>query len=221
MIGRLRSTRQRLGVAAALAFMLSVAGPTASGAAPSNASGYANGLPCNDICKAYMAWSDRVMAKLRPSPQSRPKARMAIRPGKPDRTADRVSKTRRSDLNSFARVLRPSDTPAQAPQVAQTPQVTIAAPSGPVEAIEQRLSPAARGANARFAEANDASNEPPERTLVSLTAPVSATQDPQDTGTTDDVAHGSDWLLRASLGLAICALLSLLYWGWSRDRTLA
>lgn len=229
MIDRLRSTKQGFGLAAALAVMLSVAGPTTSGAAPSNASGtgYVNGMPCNDICKAYLAWSDRMMAKLRSSPQSRSKARVearvAVRRSKPERIVHAVPEKRRSDLDSFARILRPSDT---APQAPQPPQIAVAAPSGPadtpVDAIEQRLSPAAGVPNARLADASSASTEPPERTLVSLTAPIAATQDrqdTQDTSTSDDFARGSDWLLRGSLGLALCALLLLLYWGWFRDKT--
>ena len=207
MIDRPGSTRQRLGVAAALGFVLSLAGPSMSHAAPSKASGtgYVNELPCNDICKAYMAWSDRMRAKFRSASLSRPKARTAVH-RKPDRTVARASEARRSDLNSFARLLRPSDTPAQA---VETPQVAAPAPSGPVEAIAERLSPAAGTANTRPADAGSAATTEPQTTLASLTAPISGTE---DTSTTDEFARGRDWLLTASLGLAVLALFALLSW---------
>jgi len=208
MIDRPGSTRQRLGVAAALGFVLSLAGPSMSHAAPSKASGtgYVNELPCNDICKAYMAWSDRMMAKFRSASQSRPKTRTAVH-RKPDRTAARASQTRHSDLNSFARLLRPSDTPAQ---VVETPQVAAPTPSGPVEAIAERLSPAAGTANTRLADAGSAATTTePQTTLVSLTAPISGTE---DMSATDNYARGRDWLLTASLGLAVIALFALLSW---------
>jgi hypothetical protein len=217
MIGRQRLIRQRFGVTVAFVFALSLAGPSTSYAAQSNATGtgYVNGLPCNDICKAYMAWSDRVMGRSRPSAQSQPKARIAVRHRKPDRPVYRVSETRHRDLSSFAQVLRRSDTAAQ---TAETPQVAVAAPSDPISAIAKRLSPADGIANARFADAGSATNEPPQRTLVSLTAPISATQ---DTSTTDDVARGRDRWLMASLVPALCAFLYLLYGGWFRHRTQA
>ena len=213
MTGPLESTKQRLGAAAALVFILALAGPSTSHATPSNASGtgYVNGQPCNDFCKAYMAWSDRVMARSRPALRSRPKAQIAVRHRKPVRTVYRRPDTRHADLSSFAQVLRRSNAPAQD---AETQQVAVAAPPpGPVNPITERLSPAAGIANARFADAGGATDEPPPRTLVSSTAPISATH---DTGTTDGFERGGDSRLTASLGLALCALLWLLYWGWFR-----
>jgi hypothetical protein len=221
MIGRPGSTRQRLAVAAALVVVLSLAGPSMSHAAPSNASGtgYVNGLPCNDICKAYMAWSDRVMARLRPAPQSPPKARIAVRQRKPERTVYRESETRHADLSSFAQLLRRSNAPARTaepPQAAEPPQVAVVEPSGHVDAVAERLSPAAGIANARSADAGSATSEPPPRELVSLTAPIS---DTQDTSTTDDFGRSRDRWLTASLGLALVALFLLFYWARSRPRT--
>jgi len=220
MIGRQGSTRQRLGVAAALIIVVSVAGPDTSSAAPSNASvtGNVNGLPCNDLCKAYMAWSDRVMARFRPAVRSQKAQgaavqRSAVVHKKPDRTVHRAPDTRRSDLDSFARILRPSDT---APQGADVPQVAVAAPSGAVEAIEEQLSPPAGIANARVADASRAADATPPTTPVSSSAPISATE---ETSTADDFATARDWLLTASLVLAVCVLFVLLYWERFGDST--
>ncbi len=224
MIGRLRSTMQKLGAAVALVFALSLGGPTMSHAAPSKASaaGYVNGLPCNALCKAYMAWSDRIMAR---SSRPPPKARIAVRHRKPERTAYRAAATRHSDLNSFAQILRRSD---PAPQAAETPQVTAAAPPAPVNAIAEPLSPATGGAAARPADDSGATSEPPQTTLASFVAAMPATQPtstPQDaskdTSTPDDFARGDERRLAASLGLMLCALLSLLCWVWFRHRTQA
>jgi hypothetical protein len=225
MIGRLRSTMQRLGVAVALVLALSLAGPSKSNAAPSNASetGYVNGLPCNNLCKAYMAWSDRVMGKSsRPPDQGvgtssfpPPRARIAVRHRRPDRTVDRAAGTRHLDLNSFTQVIRRSDAAAKA---AETPQVTAAARPAPVNAIAERRSPATGIATARPADAGSSTNEPPRTPLVSFIAPISATQ---DTSKTEEFARGHDGRLMAPLALTLCALLSLLYlvWVWFGQST--
>jgi hypothetical protein len=101
-------------------------------------------------------------------------------------------------------------------QAAETPQVTAAAPPAPVTAIAGRVSPATGIAAARVADAGDATNERPQTFI----APISATQ---DTSTTDDSARGGDGRLMTSLGLTLCALLSLLYlvWVWFRQSTQA
>ena len=232
MIGCLRSTMQKLGAAAALVFALSLAGPGMSQAAPSKASpaGYVNGLPCNALCKVYMAWSDRIMGR---SSRPPPKARIAVRHRKPERTAERAAAMRHSDLNSFAQILRRSDT---APQAAETPQVTAAAPPAPVNAIAEPLSPAtgiAAAATARPADDGSATSEPPRTTLAAFATAIPATQatstrqdsTPQDASkdasTPDDFARSDDRRLAVSLGLMLCALLSLLCWVWFRHRTQA
>jgi len=237
MIGRLRSTMQRLGLAVALV----LAGPSTSHAAPSNASGtgYLNGLPCNDLCKAYMAWSDRIMGRLsRLSPSSRPppssaqppkariEARIAVRRKRPDQSVDRAAATHHSDLSSLTQILRTqvlrrSNAAVQAaetPQVA--PQVTAAAPPAPINAIAERPSAATGIATTRLADDGRATNEPPPTPLDPFIAPVSTTE---DTSTTDESARGGDGRLVTSLGLTLCALLSLLYlvWVWFRHNTQA
>jgi hypothetical protein len=215
-VGLLQSTVQSLGAAGALICALSLAGPSTSHAAASNASGTDNGPPCNDLCKAYMAWSDQVMARSRPS---RPQTRV-VPDKRPDRTVHRASGTRQSGLNPFAQTPRRSDA---APRSVQTPHVTPhvqAAPSEPVQPITERRFPADGIVTPRPAEAGVATNAPPGTTLVSVTGLVSATQDTgtQNTSTTSHSARGLDGRFALSLGLALCSLLSLLCWGVLRRR---
>src|SRR6185295_6499832 len=102
-MGRLRSTVQTLAVTAALVCALSLAGLSTSYAAPPNVPGTddVSQQPCNDVCKAYMAWSDRVSAMLHPSPTG---AQTAVNDGKPAGRVvrQRASKTRQPGLNAFA-----------------------------------------------------------------------------------------------------------------------
>jgi len=70
-----------------------------------------NGQPCNTLCKAYMAWSDRVLAVTQPS-YVRPQVRVAVPQNptpkkleKPERMANHAPKsTRPSNLDSFAQL---------------------------------------------------------------------------------------------------------------------
>jgi hypothetical protein len=218
MMGRLQSLVQRLGVAAALVSALSLAG--AAEAAPTNASktDHADGLPCNDLCKAYMAWSDRMMAKFRPHPPQRPpEERIAARPKKPERTLHRASATRHSDLASFAQFHGRSD---PATQAADMPQAEAAAPpSDPFKPIAERLSEADGNATARLARADSATNAIPEATPVSLT--TASISDMQAPGAEGPVASRLDlrFVLSLILALSICTLLALMYRGRSRGRT--
>jgi hypothetical protein len=222
MMGRLQSLVQRLGVALALVSALSLAG--AAEAAPTNASktDHADGLPCNDLCKAYMAWSDRMMAKFRPHPPQRPpEERIAARPKKPERTLHRASATRHSDLASFAQFHGRSDPTAQA-QAVDIPQAEAAAPpSDPFKPIAERLLEADGNATARLARADSATNAIPEATPVSLT--TASTSDMQAPGAEGPVATRLDlrFVLSLILALSICTLLALMYRGRSRSRTQA
>jgi hypothetical protein len=218
MMGRLQSLVQRLGVAVALVSALSLA--SASEAAPTNASktDHVDGLPCNGLCKAYIAWSDRMMAKFHPHPPQRPpEERIAAHPKKPERTLHRASGTRRSALRSFAQFHGRSDAGAQA---ADMPQVEAAAPSDPFKPTAERLFQADGNATAGLAGAGSATDEIPEATPVSLTgtAPISAMQAP---GAEGPVAGGPDlrFMLSLILALSICTLLVLLYRGRSRRST--
>jgi hypothetical protein len=196
---------------AALVLALSLAGLSTAQAARSSASetDHVNGRPCNDLCKAYMAWSDRLMA--RPLP-SRPQMRVIIVSKRPDRTVPRAPGTRRSGSNSFAQLPTPSDA---APQSVETAHMQ-AAPSEPVQPITERSFPADGIVTAKPADAGGATNESPETRFVSVTGFVSAAQ---DAGMTSHFARGLDGRFGVELGLALCALLSLLSWGWLRRKT--
>jgi len=196
---------------AALVLALSLAGLSTAQAARSNASetDHVNGQPCNDLCKAYMAWSDRLMA--RPLP-SWPQMRVILVSKRPDRTVPHAPGTRRSGSNSFAQLPQPSDA---APPSVETAHMQ-AAPSEPVQPITERSFPADGIVPAKPADAGGATNAAPETTFVSVTGFVSATQ---DTGMTRHFARGLDGRFGAELGLALCALLSLLSWGWLRRKT--
>ena len=210
-MGLLQPTMQRLGVAVALVYALSLAGSSTSHAASPNASktDRSYGLPCNDLCKAYMVWSDQVMGRSRPS---QPQKRVAAPRKRPDRTVHRASRTRQLGLSLFAQLPRRHDA---APQYVETPRVQ-AAPPEPVRPITTQLFPADGIVAARPADAGVATNASPETTLVSVTSLVSATQ---DTGATSHFARGLDGRFAVSLVLALCAMLSLLSWGYLRRRT--
>jgi hypothetical protein len=212
-MGLLQSRGQSLGAAAALIFALSLAGLGTSQAAPSRVSGtnHVNGLPCNDLCKAYMAWSDQVIAKWFRPPQRH--VRVVVSPKKPDRAVHHASAPRKSSLNVFAQLARPSD---PAPPPAETQHVQPAS-SEPVQPSPERLSSAEGTVAATPADAVVATNASLETTPVSTTGLVSA---PQDAGTTGPFARGLDGRFVLSLALALCALLSLFAWvcfrGWTQ-----
>ena len=189
---------------------LPLSGSSAAQAAQSNASetSYVNGLPCNDLCKAYMAWSDRVMARSLPS---RPQLRVVADSKKPDRTVHRASGTRRSGSNSFAQLIEPSDT---APQSVETAHVQTAR-SEPVQPTTEGSFPAAGIVTAKPADAGGATNDSLEIGPVSATGFVSATR---DTGMISHVARGLDGRFGVELGLALCAVLSLLSGWWLRRK---
>jgi hypothetical protein len=211
----------------ALISALSLAGLTTSQAAPSHVSRtvYVNGLPCNDLCKAYMAWSDQVMTMFHPQQRQ---TRVVVPHKKPDRTVHHASGTRQSSLNGFAQLPRRSDAP---PSSAETPHVQPAS-SEPVQPITERIFAADETITAKPADAGVAANAPLQTTPVSVTGLVSTTQDtgpqdtrPQDTptpdtGTISRFTRDLDGRFALSLGLALCALLSLLSWACFRRWTL-
>ncbi len=213
MMGYLRSTMQTLGAAAALVYALSLAGPSPSHAAPSNLSrtDYVSRQPCNDLCRAYMDWSDRISAMFHPS---RRVARTAVLHGKPEgrMVRHRAPKTRQPTLNSFAQFPVRSDA---TPQSAETSRAEVA-PSRPVDPIADRFPAAGGFVTASLAGTGSATNDAPESTVVSATDAIPATQ---GTGTIADTAGGLDMRFAVSLFLALCTLSAVGFWGWFRGRT--
>jgi len=212
MMGRLRSTMQTLGAIAALLSALSLAGPSTSHAAESMMSGTddVSQPPCNDVCKDYMAWSDRVSAKLHPSSTA---AQSAFHDGKPagQMVRRRASGTRQPGLNSFAQfpVRR-----VATPRSAETAQAVVAS-SRPLDGIADRFPTTAGFVTALLAGTAGASNEVPDSTVVPVSDAIPATR---GTSTIDAPAGGVDMQFLVSLFLALI-LSALVFWVWLRGRT--
>ena len=215
MMGRLRSTIPTLGATAVLLCALGLAAPGTSHAAPPNgpATNDVSSQPCNDVCKAYMAWSDRLSAKLRPSP---PVAQTAVPDGKPAGRAIHhvASRTRQPGLNAFAQFPVRRRATAQPAETAQAEVV----PPRPVDGIADRFPTTAGFVTALLASTAGATNDAPESRIVSVTDAIPATR---GTRTIDATAGGADMQFVVSLCLVLCALSVLLVWGWSRARTWA
>ena len=158
MIGHLQSTIQRLGIAVALVSTLSVA--SASAAAPTNPSktDHIGGVPCNDLCKAYLAWSDRVMARFHPRPPQQPQDRIALHRKKPERTLSHLPGPRHSNLGSFAQFRRETD---GAPPAVETPLAETAAPSDSIRPMSDRFFQTDGNATTGLADSGSATNEAP------------------------------------------------------------
>jgi hypothetical protein len=227
MLGRHHQTMRRLAVAVLVVQASLLAGLSPSHAAARAAAAHSSrtelvdGVPCNDLCKAYMAWSDRMMARLLPArQQAQPKPRTAAHAKKPERTARHAAATRRLDLNSFAQLPRRG---SPAPQPADPQPVEIAALQS-TGLIADRTS-AADGVAERRANADSvaAATEFPETMPISVANPNPPTQEPVATG---QVAGPPPARIAISLALALCALLAFgssgwMSWGWMRSRTRA
>jgi hypothetical protein len=199
------------GAIAALLSALSLAGPSTSHAVESTMSGTddTGPPPCNDVCKAYMAWSDRVSAKLHPSS---PVAQAAVHDGKPagQMVRRRASGTRQPGLNSFAQL--PGRREAT-PRSAETAQAEIAS-SRPLDGIADRFPTTAGFVSALLAGSPGASNDAPDSTVIPVSDTIPATR-----GTSIDApAGGVDMQFVVSLFLALI-LSGLVVWVWLRGRT--
>jgi len=215
MMGRLRSMMHAPGATAVLICALFLAGLSTSHAAPSNGSRTddVNGLPCNDVCKAYLAWSDRVSTMFSPA---QPIARAAVRHGKPASSLVHhpAPKTRQPNLNSFAQLPVRSNATAQS---AETAQAEVA-PSRPADGIAERFPAAAGFVAAILAGTGGAASDASESTVVSASNVIPATQGAR---TIDDSAGGLDMRFAVSLFLALSILSTLVLWGRSRGRSRA
>jgi hypothetical protein len=214
MMGRLRSTMQTLGATATLICALSLAGLGTSHAAPADLSGTddVSRPPCNDVCKAYLAWSDRVSAMFHPSP---PVAQPAVvHHAKPvDRMVHhRAPKMRQPGLNSFAQFLVRSDATAQPAETSQAED----APSRPADRVADRIPAAAGFVTAKLAGTGSATNDAPQSTVVSASDAIPAIQ---GTSTIDDTAGDPDIRFAVSLFLALCTVFVRVLWGWIRGGT--
>lgn len=209
MLGRLGSTMQTLWAIAALICALCLTGPSASHAAASTMSGTddASRAPCNEVCKAYMAWSDRVSAMFHPSS---PVAQTAGKPAG-QMVHRRASPTRQSGLNAFAQFPVRRDATA----LSAEPAPIAVAPSRPLDEIAERFPTTAGFVTALLASTAGATNEAPESPVVSVSDTIPAAP---EISAIDDTA-GRDMRLALSLLLALCALSAFVVWGWFRGTT--
>jgi len=170
-----------------------------------------NGQPCNTLCKAYMAWSERVLAMTQPS-YARPQVRVAVpqtptpkKADKPERMASHAPKaTRPSNLDSFA----------QLPSGAHAAQSAMDMPrddAGGMYGSAGRPLPDEPLAPATLARLRGTSSEPDMR-LVSM--------DPQGSRTVGEAGGPAPSNTRfISFLLALGALLAFFARGWLRGRT--
>ncbi|WP_316234343.1 hypothetical protein [Bradyrhizobium sp. SZCCHNR1098] len=218
MIGQLSAlpvlTSSRLGAVAALVSVICIAAPGAAQAGSANGD-LVNGQYCNDLCKAYMAWSNRMLAVTQPASYSRPQVRVAVpqsmtpkkmdKAEKPDRMAQHGPKPHRpANLNSFAQL--PSG--SQATQSSMEPPPSDLAASdepGPATGRLFAADPLPHSAIADMRRATDAAG----LRLVSVTEPVTV----GEAGGSPRSKMPSIWIM-----LAAAALLAYFGHGWLKRR---
>ncbi|MGJ4901605.1 hypothetical protein ACQR0V_08530 [Bradyrhizobium sp. HKCCYLS2058] len=220
MIGQLSAlpvlTSSRLGAAAALVSIICVAAP---GAAQAGSADMVNGQYCNDLCKAYMAWSDRMLAVTQPASYSRPQVRVAVpqsmtpkkmdKAEKPDRMAQHGPKPHRpANLNSFAQL--PAGSHA-AQSAMEPPPGDLAASDEPPPATGRPFAadPLPHSAIADMRRATDAAG----LRLVSMTEPGTGPVTVGEAGGSPRSKMPSIWIM-----LAAAALLAYFGHGWLKRR---
>ncbi|WP_315783873.1 hypothetical protein [Bradyrhizobium sp. SZCCHNPS1003] len=216
MIGQLSAlpvlTSSRLGAVAALVSVICIAAPGAAQAGSANGD-MVNGQYCNDLCKAYMAWSNRMLAVTQPASYSRPQVRVAVpqsmtpkkmdKAEKPDRMAQHGPKPHRpANLNSFAQL--PSGSQA-AQSSMEPPPSDPAASDAPATGRLFAADPLPHSAIADMRRATDAAG----LRLVSMTEPVTV----GEAGGSPRSKMPSIWIM-----LAAAALLAYFGHGWLKRR---
>lgn len=218
MMSRLPPKAQLLVATALLTCALSL-GATVAGARAAPGRTTVNGMPCNDLCRAYLAWSDRMMAKfLPPRPQARAvspsqaqnqaPAKTAVRDRKPERALHHATAPRKPGFTAFAQLPHAG--------VATQRTIDVASADGtaetPVDQTARRSPPAEAG----HSETTAAATEFPETSAVVPPQPASAA-----TASTTEIAAEQETRFPVSLALSLSAFVAFLAWGWFRDRTAA
>jgi len=225
-MSRIQPKVQRLVASALLVCAASLAGLGASHAASSTTT--VNGMPCNELCKAYMSWSDRMMAKfLPPRPQMRPlaraqsqaqmqsQARAAMHDRKPDRVVHHAAAPRRSGLNSFAQFPQAADAAPPAADAQRTAAAAPGAAAAPANPVTDRF-PTDAVVTAAM-DTGRAASEFPETVVVPATDSVAMPAASTIAAATGD----QETRFPASLALALSAFVAFLAWGWFRDKRAA
>jgi hypothetical protein len=213
---------QRLVFTALIVHAFALAGSSPSQASVPHASKPTsiNGQPCGNLCQAYIAWSDRMLAKLYPRPphhrvQPRLQARATARHQRPQRAVRHATTPRRRGATLFAQLAPRSDAAlrlrnARAGEIAPPPAGPVA--EKPVNAATELP---AEDATIAATDLSSSSGGFPETIAIStsVTEPVSEAAD------ASGQSGGRDIRLLLSLALALGALLAFLLWGWFRAST--
>ena len=214
MIGRDRTTIAAFGVAAALVCTPILAMPRPAHAAPTNAeTDTVDGIPCNSLCQAYMAWSDRVMAASRPRPPAQPQERMAAHPKKPERPRHAVEAHHRASPASA----QPPRRRLVAERPTEVPRLQTAALSDPVADTTERPVSAVEAITASLADVPVAVPNLPKAMPVSLAVPFAAAQGPR-AGSRAGGGMDLQFVLSLVLGLSLCAFLVIMLLDRSKGR---
>ncbi|WP_349817311.1 MULTISPECIES: hypothetical protein [unclassified Bradyrhizobium] len=208
-------SRLTLGAAAALLSTVLLAAPGAAEAKDD----MVNGQYCNTPCKAYMAWSERMLAVIQPS-HARPQVRVAVpqslktadKAEKPERMAEHPPKPHHpANLNSFAQL--PGGSRAAQPTM-DTPQgddgtaAYAGAQMGRMLTTDGQAQPAVAGLRGSTAEGAD-------MRLVSMNN-TGMMQDPRTVGEAGGSPRSkmpSIWIM-----LAAASLLAFFGHGWLKRR---
>ncbi|MGJ4892080.1 hypothetical protein ACQR1Y_28075 [Bradyrhizobium sp. HKCCYLRH3099] len=222
MIGQLKavpaSTSTSLRASLGAAALISLLSLTTSGAAEASTD-MVNGQYCNDLCKAYMSWSNRVLATTQPL-YARPQVRVAVpqstTPKKMER-AEKLDKPERAapkphrpaNLNSFAQL--PAGSHA-AQSAMEPPPSDLAAADEPAGTAMERpfaADPLPHSAIADMRRATDAAG----LRMVSMTDPGAGPTTVGEAGGSQRSRMPSLWIL-----LAVGALIAYFGHGWLKRR---
>jgi hypothetical protein len=245
MIGDLKATSQfssipKLGAAAALLSTMILAVPHTAQAGSANDE-MVNGQYCNSLCKAYMSWSDRMLAMTQP--HARPQVRVALpQQSMPPKKMDKVEKAERTEPRmaeprmAEPRMAEPrmaqhapkSHRPTNLDSFAQLPSASHAAQSA-IDDGRSDEAPADYGAppmgrlygadptppRSALAEMRRATAETAEMRLVSMTEPGM----PQGAMTVGE-ASGSTRSKMPSIWIMLAAMSLLAFFGhgWLKRR---
>ncbi|CAL74768.1 hypothetical protein; putative signal peptide [Bradyrhizobium sp. ORS 278] len=224
MIGHFQATSQfssmtKLGAAALLSTVI-LALPGAARAGQANTD-MVNGQYCNAMCKAYMAWSNRMLAITQPN-YARPQIRVAVPETAPPQKADRAERTeprmtqhppkphRPANLNSFAQLpggSRAAQPAMDAPQPDDGSAAYAGAQMGRMLSTDPQ--PAVAGLRGSTTEGAD-------MRLVSI-SDTGMPQDPRTVGDASSSARSkmpSIWMI-----LAAAALVAFFGHGWLKRRS--
>ncbi|MGJ5175676.1 hypothetical protein ACQR16_02740 [Bradyrhizobium oligotrophicum] len=216
----------KLGAAAVL-LTISLATPPAQANSLKGSDGdMVNGQYCNELCKVYMAWSDRMLAITQPN-YSRPQVRVAVPQSMSPKKMDKIEKAERPEprITPHApKTQRPAslDSYAQLPSGSHAAQAAMDGPGGGDIAADDRA--------ARMGQLYGTEPVPPRSALAEMRRAASETADMRLVSMTDPgMARGSTTVGEAGgsarskmpsiwILLAAAAILAFFGHGWLKRR---